>query len=245
MALSGLAVRASPARLAIYELLLASPGTAWTVASLAARLAPGSPVSLDTVRATLYVLAEQGAVRAEHSGTALTFRLPSEFEVELRSVVTGWQHPAADAEPGRLTPQWSVTVQAGRRVWRWTVPPHRCVDPATSRSGVDAGCPWCRRHTLVLSVGTRADAADMTMSGSVVSARAGMVSAAVARVLRGSVRRLWVDVSHLLTIDQIGLHTLAGLRRAATAEQRAILLAHASPDSPVAAQFRRAGLLVT
>src|SRR5215470_15490940 len=53
---SGRTLTRTPARMAVFELLLSEPGATWTVAEVCSRLQLGRGPSIETVRATLYVL---------------------------------------------------------------------------------------------------------------------------------------------------------------------------------------------
>jgi hypothetical protein len=82
-----LALRRIPVRIAIYKLLQSYPGEAWTVSTLTARLPPSAHPSTETVRATLYVLAEYGILLARHEGPALQFVLAAGALGRLRSLL--------------------------------------------------------------------------------------------------------------------------------------------------------------
>lgn len=86
--LSPLTLRRTPARLAIYQKLLADPSATWTVADTAAELTANS--SVETVRATLYVLAEDGILRARPHGQCLEFVLRSGGAARLRWILNQW-----------------------------------------------------------------------------------------------------------------------------------------------------------
>jgi hypothetical protein len=84
-----LAARYSPIRRAVYRVLLEAPRSRWSVADMVAALPPG-PKSAETVRATLYVLADVGILGTEHEGHRLLFLLAESGAARLKSILASW-----------------------------------------------------------------------------------------------------------------------------------------------------------
>lgn len=81
----------SPAREAIFLLLLGSPHQEWTVRLAMDALGDRSKVSIEAVRATLYVLLADGILTTVCGRPGVSMRLTSGGITTLAHVVAGWR----------------------------------------------------------------------------------------------------------------------------------------------------------
>jgi hypothetical protein len=221
--------------MAVCEIILAEPGFTWTVTDVCQRLRSGPGPSIETVRATLYVLAAEGILHELRTGNTLKFRLGETGEARLRAVMAGW----GGGEPPPPTRHATMVTQVGRRMWLSTAADHRCDDKPDA-----TGCRWCDEHALMLVAQGKDHAASvMAMMGALVSGTAGLVCDAVAFVLRGPVRTLVLDASGVVTVDPAALQTVGGLQRSASIDRRSLLIHHRKPNSIIGQRLRDAGVL--
>jgi hypothetical protein len=238
---STLALRRTPIRQAIYQLLVDSSREAWTVAGFSLALADRITASRETVRATLYALAHSGVLRAQPDPRRLQFVLDSAGAERLRSIVAEWRAAEHCVGPPPPSLMWSVDERPGGQCWQWIAPPHGC--PGAPASPIAPPCQTCRENRFTLTTRLHGGHAAMATVGTLNFPKTPMLTEAVAAVLAGPVQRLLLDVTGVWWIDEAGVHTLKGLRRAAAIDRRGLVVAHRQPRSVVAERLGAAGLL--